>query len=274
MRRASSLPWRVLLGLRRPRETYRVPGSEYAGEVESVGTAVRSISVGQRVFGIRRGANAEYICVKETGMMVPMPSEATFEEAASLSDGFFQAQRALRRGKVTRGTRLLVYGASGSCGTAAVQLAKHLGAEVTAVCNADNVELVRSLGPDNVIDYQSEDFTTDDKTYDVLLDAVGKLSFMKTRHVVRPGGLWVATDGLLNVAHAFWSPWFGKRRLVSGGIQRGTREDLLQLRGLVEAGEYRAVIDHVYPLHKVVEAHRRVESWQKTGNVVLSLQQG
>jgi NADPH2:quinone reductase len=271
MRRASPFPWRLFLGLRRPRPQYRVPGSEFAGEVEAVGSAVTRFAVRDRVFVIRRGANAEYVCVPQSGVIAHVPAGASFEEAAAVFDGFFQGQSAMRRGKVGKGTRLLVYGASGSCGTAAVQLGKHLGASVTAVCNTDNVELVRSLGADEVIDYLKEDFTKNGQTYDVLLDAVGKLSFPRSRRSVREGGLWIATDGLQNLFHALWSPWFGKRKVGSSGIQRPKQEDILSLKRLMEAGKYRAVIDGVYPLEEIPNAQRRVESWQKRGSVVIAL---
>ena len=271
MRRANLFLWRILLGVRRPRAKWRIPGSEFAGEVEAIGAAVTKFAAGDRVFGARSGANAEYLCVAQDRVIAHMPADTSFEDAAAVPDGFFQAQRALRSGKVGRDTRLLVYGASGSCGTAAVQLGKHLGARVTAVCNTENVDLVRSLGADEVVDYLRDDFTRDGQTYDVILDAVGKLSFLRTRRSLRKGGLWVPTDGLVNIVHALWSPWFGDGKLVSAGLPRNNQADLLQLKHLMEAGEYRAFIDGVYPLERVAEAHRRVESWQKHGSVVVAI---
>lgn len=266
-RRAKPWPWRLLRGLRRPK--WRL-GLELAGVVEAAGSDVTAFAPGDRVFGIRRGANAEYVCVRETGVLAHMPDGATFEEAAAVCDGAAQGLAALRRAHVGVGTRLLVYGASGSCGTAAVQIGKHLGAHVTAVCNTKNVDVVRSLGADDVIDYLQDDFTRRGATYDVLVDAVGKLSFPLTRRTLRPGGIWVATDGLRNVLYGLWAAWFGDRKLVFAR-SRYDRADVVLLKGWIEAGAYRAVIDRVYPLAEIVEAHRFVDTWEKTGNVVLAI---
>ena len=194
----------------------------------------------------------------------------TFEEAAAVCDGMSQGLAGLRSGRVGPGTRLLVYGASGSCGTAAVQLAAYLGAHVTAVCNTKNVELVRSLGADEVIDYEREDFTKNGQTYDVVFDAVGKHSFFRSRRSLVPGGLYVATDRLYNFPLAFLTKWIGTKKVVFD-VSGYERENVLLLKELLEAGKYRAVIDRTYPLEDVVEATRYVESWQKTGNVVLTL---
>jgi NADPH:quinone reductase-like Zn-dependent oxidoreductase len=199
-----------------------------------------------------------------------MPEGLTFEEAAALCDGAFQGLAALRRGNVGERTRLLVYGASGSCGTAAVQLGRHFGAHVTAVCNTKNLDVVRSLGADEVIDYTKDDFADNGETYDVILDAVGKQSFFHSRSSLRPGGSYVATDRMINVLLLLWTRWFGKRKVVFG-MPRLTKENVQFVKELVEAGEYRAVIDRRYPLEDVVEATRYVESWQKTGNVVLTV---
>ena len=268
MRRARPLLWRFMLGLRRPKR--RTLGSEFAGEVERVGAGVTSFAPGDRVFGMRAGAHAELLRVREAGVVATIPEGWTFEEAAAVCDGAFQALGHLRAGSVGKGTRLLVYGASGSCGTAAVQLGRHLGAHVTAVCTTKNLELVRSLGADEVVDYTNEDFTQNGQVYDVILDAVGKHSFFRTRSSLRPGGLFVATDRLHNIPL-----WFAMRplrsRKVIFDVSRPKQEDVLFLKSLMEAGEYRAVIDRTYPLEDVVEATRYVDSWQKTGNVVLTL---
>jgi NADPH:quinone reductase-like Zn-dependent oxidoreductase len=268
MRRARPFLWRFLLGLRRPRR--RILGLEFAGVVEAVGAEVTSLAVGDRVFGLRNGSHAEYVCVRPTRLVATMPEGMTFEEAAAVGDGMSQAIGHLRAGGVGPGTRFLVYGASGSCGTAAVQLGKHLGAHVTAVCNTQNVELVRSLGADEVIDYTQDDFTRSGETYDVVLDAVGKHSFFRSRQALVPGGRFVATDGLHNLPLALATKLLGKRRVVMR-VSGHQREDLLLLKELIEAGKYRAVVDRTYPLDDVVEATRYVESWQKTGNVVLLL---
>jgi NADPH:quinone reductase-like Zn-dependent oxidoreductase len=202
-----------------------------------------------------------------------MPAGMNFEEAAAIYDGAYQALTHLRRANVGPGTRIVVYGASGSCGTASVQLAKHFGAHVTGVCNTKNVELVRSLGADEVIDYLRDDFTKNGRTYDVILDAVGKYAFWRCRRSLRPGGLYVPTDRLHNVLLALWTSRIGDRKVVLA-MPRHTKEDILFVKKLLEEGEYRAVVDRTYPLEEVVEAHRYVETWQKTGNVVLTLNGG
>jgi NADPH:quinone reductase-like Zn-dependent oxidoreductase len=269
MRRARPFVWRFMLGLRRPKR--RVLGMELAGEVAAVGDDVTQFEVGDRVFGITNfGANAEFVRLKESSSLARMPAGLPFEEAAAILDGAFQGLAALRRGNVGEGTQLLVYGASGSCGTAAVQLGRHLGAHVTAVCNTKNVDVVRSLGADEVIDYTKDDFAKNGKTYDVILDAVGKQSFFHARGSLRPGGVYVATDRMLNLVLLLWTRWFGKRKVVFG-MPRLTQENVLFVKELVEAGRYRAVVDRTYPLEDVVEAARYVESWQKTGNVVLTI---
>ena len=269
MRAARPFLWRFRLGLRRPRR--RILGSEFAGEVEAVGPAVTSFRVGDRVFGMRSGAHAEYVTVRETGVMAHMPEGMSFEDAAAVCDGATQALAPLREAGVGESTRLVVYGASGSCGTAAVQLARtHFGAHVTAVCNTQNVELVRSLGPDEVVDYLEEDFTRTGEIYDVVLDAVGKHSFRRARRALRPGGIFIATDGLHNLPLALLTKRIGDRRVVFT-IARPTQEDVLLLKQLVETEKYRPVIDWVVPLEEAAEAHRYVDTLQKTGNVVLTL---
>ena len=262
---------RFFTGLLRPKRP--IVGSELAGEVEAVGTAVTEFKVGDRVFGVRSGANAEFVCVREAGVLAHMPAGMTFEEAAAVCDGAIQALADLRRAGVGNGTRILIYGASGSVGTAAVQLARDFGAHVSAVCNTKNVDLVRSLGADEVIDYQQDDFTKNGQTYDVILDAVGKHSFLRCRSSLKPGGLYVATDRLYNFILARWTSRIGGRKVVFT-IPKYTKKDVLFLKELIEAGKYRAVIDRSYPLEGVVEAHRYVETEQKTANVVLTVDSG
>jgi NADPH:quinone reductase-like Zn-dependent oxidoreductase len=263
---------RVFLGLRRPKR--RILGMELAGEVEAAGAGVTEFEVGDRVFGVQGfGAHAEYTCVRESGAVAHMPSGTTFEEAAPIGDGACIALSCLKHADLREGTRLVVYGASGSVGTAAVQLAKHLGAHVTAVCNTKNVELVRSLGADEVVDYLQEDFTRNGKTYDVVFDAVGKYSFRRCRHSLKPGGKYIDTD-LGFMWHvpllALLTRWIGDKK-VTLGVAKYRKDDVVLLKELVEAGQYRAVIDRTYPLEDVVEATRYVETGQKTGNVVLTL---
>ena len=272
IRRAKPFLWRFYAGLLRPRR--KILGMELAGEVEAVGAAVTEFEVVDHVFGIKNfGAHAEFVCIRESGPLAHKPAGMTFEEAAAVCDGAHQALAHLRRAKVGKGTRILVYGASGSCGTAAVQLARYFGAHVTAVCNTKNVELVRSLGADEVIDYLQEDFTKNGETYDVILDAVGKHSFLRCRGSLTPGGLFVATDRLRNFVLAKWTSRIGDKKVVFA-IPRLKKKDVVFLKELIESGKYRAVIDRTYPLEDVVEATRYVETWQKTGNVVLTLDGG
>ena len=262
---------RLWTGLRAPKR--RIVGMELAGVVEAVGAAVTEFQAGDRVFGLRMGANAELVCVREQGALAHIPGDLTFEEAAALSDGACIALACLRKADLREGSSILVYGASGSIGTAGVQLAKALGAHVTAVCNTKSVELVRSLGADEVVDYQHEDFTKNGRTYDVVFDAVGKHSFRRSRSSLKPGGVYLETD-LGFMWHvpllALATRWIGDKR-VTLPIPKYTKEKLLFVKELVEAGRYRAVIDRTYPLEDVVEATRYVETGQKTGNVVLTL---
>jgi NADPH:quinone reductase-like Zn-dependent oxidoreductase len=249
---------------------------ELAGEVEAVGAAVSEFEVGDHVFGVSAdsfGAHAEFVCMGESAPLAHKPAGMTFAEAAAVCDGASLALACLRKADLREGRSILVYGASGSIGTAAVQLAKSFEADVTAVCNTKNVELVRSLGADEVVDYTQEDFTKDGKTYDVIFDAVGKHSFRRCRRSLKPGGMYIETDlGFLWHVPilALFTRWVGDKR-VKLGIARYTKENVLFLKDLIEAGNYRAVIDKRYPLEDVVEASRYVETGQKTGNVVLTV---
>ena len=260
---------RVFTGLRRPKR--KILGMELAGVVEAVGTAVTEFEVGDEVFGVRGGANAEYVCVREAGVLAHKPSGMTFEEAAAVCDGALLARTCLRPADLRKGRSILVYGASGSIGVAAVQLAKHAGAHVTAVCNTKNVELVRSLGADEVVDYLHEDFTKTGRTYDVVFDAVGKHSFRRCKSSLEPGGIYITAD-LGFMWHvpilALATRWIGDKKATLP-IGKYRKEDVLLLKELIEAGKYRAVIDRTYPLEDVVEATKYVETGQKTGNVVL-----
>jgi NADPH:quinone reductase-like Zn-dependent oxidoreductase len=263
---------RYFTGLLRPKR--KILGMELAGEVEAVGAAVTEFKVGDRVFGVKGwGAHAEFVCIRENAALAHIPAGMTFEEAAAVCDGVCTALSCLRRADLRAGQKILVYGATGSIGSAAVQLAKHLGADVTAVGNTKNLELVRSLGADRVIDYTQEDFTKNGETYDVIFDAVGKESFMRCRRSLKPGGIYVATDGFRNIPLALWTSRIGDKKAALG-IARYTKKDVLFLKELIEAGKYRAVIDRSYPLEGAVEATRYVETGQKTGNVVLIVNGG
>jgi NADPH:quinone reductase-like Zn-dependent oxidoreductase len=268
---------RLFSGLRRPRR--QVLGTELAGVVEAVGSSVTGFAVGDEVFGVnadRFGAHAEMVCVREDAPLALKPASMSFAEAASVCDGAILALTCLRWTRVGDGQRVLVYGASGSIGTAAVQLAKVLGAEVTAVCSTPNVELVRSLGADEVIDYTREDFVRPRDAYDVVLDAVGKIGFGHCRPAIKPGGRFASTDfgprgevPLLAAATAVTGRFGGRR--VSLPLPRYRQRQVRELKALVDAGRYRAVIDRRYPLEDVVAATEYVETGQKAGNVVLTV---
>jgi NADPH:quinone reductase-like Zn-dependent oxidoreductase len=263
---------RLVSGVRGPRQ--RILGTEFAGEVVEVGPAVREFAVGDKVFGnsgLRFGAHAEFICMRENARMAHMPAGATFEEAAPISDGAFNALWCLRVGNLQKGQRIVVYGASGAIGTAGVQLAKYFGADVTAVCSTKNVEVVRSLGADRVIDYTQEDFTKNSETYDVIFDAVGKQTFKNCKGSLKPGGVYLATDGFRNLFLTLWTSLFGGKKVRFQLPPQYAKKDLLLLKELIEAGKFRVVIDRRYPMEDVVEAARYVETEQKTGNVVLTI---
>jgi NADPH:quinone reductase-like Zn-dependent oxidoreductase len=269
---ALSLLSRLVSGFRGPRQ--RILGSEFAGEVEAVGAAVSEFAVGERVFGatgLGFGTHAEFICLRESARIAHMPTGMSFEEAAAVCDGALNALWCLRGADLRQGQTILMYGASGSIGTAGVQLAKYFGADVTAVCSTKNVEMVISLGADKVIDYTQEDFTKNGETYDVIFDAVGKLSFQRCRPSLKPGGKFLPTDGFSNLFRAVWPSRIGDKRVVFRLPPRYTKEDVLLLKELIEAGRYRAVIDRSYPLEEVVEATRYVQTERKTGNVILTV---
>jgi NADPH:quinone reductase-like Zn-dependent oxidoreductase len=274
-RRAKPFFARYFTGIRRPRR--RILGMELAGDVEAVGAAVTEFAVGDQVFGVKAfGAHAELVCVRESAALAHKPAVMSFEEAAAVCDGAIIALACLRRADLQPGRRVLVYGASGSIGTAAVQLARHFGADVTAVCNTKNLDLVRSLGADRAIDYTREDFTKNGETYDVIFDAVGKHSFRRCRRSLRPGGIFLETDlGFLwhVPVLALLSRRIGDKR-VTLAIPKYTKQNVLFLKELIEAGEYRAVLDRTYPLEEVVAATRYVETGEKTGNVVLAVDGG
>jgi len=278
VRRASVVLYRLFLGIRGPRQ--RTLGVDLAGVVEAIGPGVTAFKPGDEVFGnvgFDTGAHAEYVVVPERGAIARKPVNLTFEEAASICDGAQQGLATLRRGRVRKGTRVVVYGASGSLGTAAVQIAKHWGAHVTAVTSTKNVELVRSLGADEVIDRTHDDLTTRGPVYDVIIDAVGKYAFYWARNALKRGGVYVETDFGPHKLHTF--TWWFLSRFVGGkhlrfGAGSRRKADVEYLRELIEAGAYRPVIDSVYPMDQVVEAHRHVEGWHKVGNVVLLISPG
>ncbi len=269
---AVSVLSRMVSGLRGPRQP--ILGSEFAGEVGAVGAAVKEFAIGDRVFGnsgLRFGAHAEYMCMRESARIAHMPAGMSFGEAAPISDGALNALTCLTAADLHKGRRILIYGASGAIGTAGVQLARHFDADVTAVCNTKNLELVKSLGADRVIDYTQEDFTKNGQRYHVIFDAVGKHSFKRCQGSLEPGGMYLPTDGFENLVLALWTPRFGDKKVVFQIPPRQTKQDVLFLKQLVEAGKFRPVIDRTHALEDVVEATRYVETEQKTGNVVLTV---
>jgi len=268
---------RFFRGLVRPKK--RILGTEFAGVVETIGDAVTEFAIGDRVFVVNAdvfGTQAEYVLVKQDAPVATMPAGVSFVEAAGLCDGAILALAYLRHVGVGPRMRIVVYGASGSIGSAAVQLANHFGADVTAVCGAENIEFVRSLGAATVLDYRHEDFTETSDPYDVVFDSVGKLSFARCRKAVNDGGTYLSTDlgpWQQNPALALWTARFGRKR-VAFPLPRYTRADVDLIKHLVEAGEYRAVVDRHYPLEQVVAATRYVETETKTGSVALCIAGG
>jgi NADPH:quinone reductase-like Zn-dependent oxidoreductase len=272
---------RLFAGLIRPKVT--VLGNEFAGEVEAVGRDGMSFAVGDRVFGYsglqhgsRFGAHAEYLAVPEDGSLATMPANLTYEQAAPSTEGAHYALTMIRTAKIRRGHDVLVYGATGAIGSAAVQLLKSLGAQVTAVCDTEHLELVRGLAADRVIDYTAEDFTKDEQRYDVVLDAVGKSSFFRCRRLLKPGGIYLSSDGgplNQNLVLVLITPLFG----VFGGkkvlfrVPRDDQEMVRYFKELIESGAFKPLIDRRYRLDQIVEAYRYVETGQKIGNVVISV---
>jgi NADPH:quinone reductase-like Zn-dependent oxidoreductase len=263
---------RLVSGLRRPR--HRILGTEFAGEVETVGAGVTEFALGDCVFGttgLQFGAHAEFLSIPVGARIAHMPTGMSFQEAAPICDGALNALTCLKQADLRKGRTILIYGASGAIGTAGVQLATHFGADITAVCNTKNLELVRSLGADRVIDYTQEDFTKSGQTYDVILDAVGKQSFRRCRGSLAPAGIFLPTDGLRNLIWALRTSRTRGKKVLFQIPPRQTKADVRFLKELVEAGKFRAVIDRRYALEDVVEATRYVETEQKTGNVVLTV---
>jgi NADPH:quinone reductase-like Zn-dependent oxidoreductase len=265
---------RAIYGFPRPKNP--ILGNEFAGEVEAVGGAVTAFAPGDRVFGYNDamyGAHAEYVAVPAGGMVVHMPDGMTYEEAAPTAEGAHYALKDIRKANVQPGQHALVIGASGAIGSASVQLLKHFGATVTAVCGTRNVDLVRSLGADRVVDYTTEDFTRSGETYDFVLDSVGGSSFGVCRKLLTPGGAYCPSElGRFgqNPFLALWTSRVGSRKVLFP-IPRTSKEDMEFLKGLVVSGAFRPVIDRRYPLDEIVEAFRYVGTGRKTGNVVITV---
>ena len=263
-------------GLFRPRRT--IFGMDFAGEVEAVGSGITSFKPGDRVFGMcpsrSNGAQAEYVCVPEAGPIASMPPGTRFEQAV-VCEGAFYADAGLKRFHVGPGHKILIYGASGAIGTAALQLAKSYGADVAAVVATRHLELATSLGADRTIDYTAQDFTRIGERFDFVFDAVGKASYLRCRRLLKPEGVFMATDvgpGWQNLPLALWSAVTGRNRVVIPLQARGSGHAFVEfMKGRIQAGQFRAVIDRRYPLDAIADAYRYVETGQKVGIVVINV---
>jgi NADPH:quinone reductase-like Zn-dependent oxidoreductase len=264
---------RLVFGVFKPKQP--ILGTELAGEIEAVGKDVRTFKVGDPVFafsGAGLGCHAEYKCMPADGPVALKPSNLTYDEAAALSFGGTTALDFFRRGKLQSRERVLVNGASGGVGTAAVQLARHFGAEVTGVCSGANVELVRSLGAAHVIDYTKEDFTQNGQTYDVIVDTVGTAPFSRSKASLKEGGrLLLVLGGLPDMLQVPWVSLTSGKKVIAGPAAEHP-DDLRTLAELAQAGAFRPVIDRRYPFEQIAEAHRYVDSGRKKGNVIITLE--
>jgi NADPH:quinone reductase-like Zn-dependent oxidoreductase len=265
---------RLINGIYRPKIT--VMGSEFSGEVETTGKDVNDFEAGDKVFGLstsKFGTHAEYLCIAESGPIALKPDNLTFEEAAGVCDGMMLAMAYMREIDFSKKKKILINGASGSIGTAGVQLAKYYGANITAVCNGKNMELIRTLGAEKVMDYEKEDFTKDNEKYDIVFDAFGKSSFFKCRKILKEDGVYFSTElGSMgqNIFLTLLTPLFKKRR-VKFPIPKDSKKDIEFFKELIEKKKYKAVIDKVYSLDEIVEAAKYVETGNKTGNVVIKI---
>jgi len=265
---------RFFSGMFKPKRT--ILGSELAGEIEAIGADIKTFKQGDQVFGLstyKFGTHAEYICIPEKGSIAAMPNNISYEEAAAVCDGLMLAINLIRKINFQHSPKILINGATGSIGSACVQLAKYYGAEITAVCNSINFDLMRSLGADKVIDYTTEDFTKNGETYDVIIDAVGKSPFFKSKKSLKRRGVYFSTElGYLsqNIFLALLTPIAAGKK-VKFPIPTDSKADIVFFRELIEAGKYKAVIDRSYRLEQIVEASRYVEKGEKIGNVVITL---
>lgn len=265
---------RFFSGLVRPNN--KTLGNEFAGEIEAIGKEVKMFKPGDRVFGYndtKFGAHAEYMVMAENEAITTMPDILTYEQAAPITEGGHYALCDIRAAKIKSGQKVLINGATGAIGSAAVQLVNYFGAEVTAVCDTKNVDLIKSLGAKVVIDYKKEDFTKIKQTFDVVFDAVGKSSFGKCKPLLKKGGIYMSTElGYMsqNPFLALVTPWLGGKKVLFP-IPTITKEDVNFLKKLVETGNYKPVIDRRYSLEQIVEAYKFVETGQKIGNVVINV---
>ena len=275
MRRADPFVVRFFNGLTAPKKI-KVLGNELAGIIESIGKDVKLFKTGDAVFGqtgLSLGAIAEYICLPEDGSLAIKPANITYEEAASIPFGGSSSLHFLRKGNITKGQKVLIYGASGSLGTAAIQLAKYFGAEVTGLCSTANMELVRSLGADKVIDYTKEDFTKSGQTYDIIFDTVGTSPFSGCIKSLNEKGVYLRAVHmtLAPVVRGLLTSLISRKKVI-GGVAVERKENIVFLKELIEAGKLKPVIGRVYPIEQAAEAHRYVDTGHKKGNVVITVQ--
>lgn len=265
---------RLFSGLFSPRN--KILGNEFAGEIDAIGKDVKSFIIGEKVFGYndkKFGAHAEYMTMAENGPITTMPKNLSYDEAAPICEGSHYALCDIRAAKVKNGQNVLVNGATGAIGSAAVQLLKHFGAKITAVCDTKNVELVRSLGADVIIDYSKEDFTKTKQTFDFIYDAVGKSSFGKCKPLLNKNGIYKSTElgkNAENIYLALITPILGGKKVLFP-IPTITKKDVIFLKELVERGEFKPVVDRQYKLEQIVDAYKYVETGQKTGSVVIKI---
>ncbi|HSD85544.1 MAG TPA: NAD(P)-dependent alcohol dehydrogenase [Anaerolineae bacterium] len=266
------LPVRLAFGFNKPKKN--ILGSEFAGEVEAVGAAVTHFKPGDQVFGYRGqslGAYAEYVCMPETGTLAIKPANLTYEEAATVPYGALTALSLLKKVNLQRGQQVLINGASGGIGSAAVQLAKYFGAEVTGVCGTPRVGFVKALGADRVIDYTQEDFTRNGETYDLIFDILGKSSLARGKRSLKPNGRYLfASFKMKHLVQMLWTKIAGGPKVICA-LSSEKAADLAFIKELIEAGKYKAIIDKCYPLAQTAEAHRYVEAGQKHGNIVIAV---
>jgi len=265
---------RLFSGLFRPKS--EILGNEFAGIIEAVGKDVRLFKVGDKVFGyndIKFGAHAEFMTIAETDAITTIPDDVTFEQAAPITEGAHYALCDIRAAKIKSGQNVMIYGASGAIGSAAVQLVKYFDGKVTAVCNTQNVKMVKSLGADQVIDYLTQDFTKTDQKFDLIFDAVGKSSFWQCKPVLKNHGIYISTElgkNSENIFLALLTPlFFGKKVLFP--LPSIKKEDVYFLKKLVESGKFKPLVDRSYHLDNIVDAYKYVETRQKVGNVVITL---
>jgi len=275
MRKADPFAVRFLNGITRPTKI-TILGNELAGEIEGVGKDVEMFRIGDQVFGqagLSLGANAEYICLAEDGTLTIKPANVTYEEAATIPFGGNTALHFLRKGNIRSGQKILIYGASGSLGTAAIQLAKYFGVEVTGVSSTSNLELVKSLGADKVIDYTIEDFTKNGQTYDIIFDTIGKSPFSGCVKSLKQKGIYLRAVHMTvpSIVRGLWTSITSSKKVI-GGVATERKENLVFLKELIEAGKLKSVIDKCYPFEQIAEAHKYVDQGHKKGNVAIIVQ--